>query len=372
MIFRSGTWRWWLAGLVLVALPVYLLAGKRANTQFQRGFYCWRYDASYEDREFAKQMHAGKLYVKIMDLDWNEFLGAHPTAKIDAPYDYSSYKWMFDPENLHQLNGDTASSNGMEKNLTEASVGGVVPVIYFTQNLLNHLSKDDLRPLAKKIAKKAAQIAETFDEWQMDADWTEETRDIYFGLLKELKFLYPQVTLSATLRLYPFKYRKSMGVPPVDRVMLMVYHVESPKAFKEECTVYTPEGVSAYVKGQPPYPLPVDLALPTFDWNVHFVGEKFHGVVNEISIPDLLQIGMLKKRSERVFEFARDTVIQHSYFRKGDFLKSEQVTPESLEASVSLVKPFLAPNATIAIFDLNAHVLQPQKEALNHLFAAWD
>ncbi|MBK7469002.1 MAG: hypothetical protein IPJ43_20660 [Saprospiraceae bacterium] len=34
--------------------------------------------------------------------------------------------------------------------------------------------------------------------------------------------------ISATLRLYPYKYTDNMGVPPVDKVMLMCYNLLNP------------------------------------------------------------------------------------------------------------------------------------------------
>ena len=89
----------------------------------------------------------------------------------------------------------------------------------------------NVNDLAKKTFDFIAQINSknkiSCQEIQIDCDWTKSTKDKYFYLLKKIKELSKK-EISCTLRLYPYKYPEIMGVPPVDKAMLMCYNLIKP------------------------------------------------------------------------------------------------------------------------------------------------
>ncbi len=174
-------------------------------------------------------------------------------------------------------------------------------------------------------------------EWQMDCDWTPETRDAYFYFLEELRRLLPDsLLLSATIRLHQVKYPEQTGIPPVDRGMLMFYNMDNVRAADTRNSILDRSVASAYYNRLDEYPLPLDVALPVFGWVVvrreGKVVQLLSGL-DERALADTARFEALG--GAKLFRVKRSTYLNAYYLYAGDSLRVEKVEADSLRAAWS-------------------------------------
>ena len=188
------------------------------KSKINRGFYFWKsssYCLNEKELTCLNKEHIQKLYVKFFDIETNDVLGAVPVAKTEL--------------NIWEFQHDSDS-------LMEASVDPViVPTVYIknevfiqvTPGSLDTLASNTLFLIDKYFQNRMKTDSIDYNEIQIDCDWTEKTRDNYFSFLRKLKGTSNK-SISCTLRLYPYKYRDQLGIPPVDRAVLMCYNLINP------------------------------------------------------------------------------------------------------------------------------------------------
>ncbi len=235
------------------------------------------------------------------------------------------------------------------KNLPDSL--SVVPVVFITNRALLDLPKggkgnapslpkdDGIPKLAQHIYRKITDMSSRLSpavagisEWQLDCDWTAETRDAYFALLGELRRLLPDsIALSATIRLHQIKYPGQTGIPPVDRGMLMYYNMDDVRAADTRNSILDRSVASAYLGRLGEYPLPLDVALPIFGW---IVVRREGRVINLLSglderaLQDSSRFEQLA--SGKWFRVKRSTYLNAYYLYAGDSLRVEGVQADSL------------------------------------------
>lgn len=235
----------------------------------------------------------------------------------------------------------------------------VIPVVFITQQALRAMPDSAAGMYAKLICARIRTMAQQFrmrpiKEWQVDCDWTAATRERYFALLKKVKEEDEKIQLSVTLRLYPFKYRHEMGVPPADRAMLMCYNMGNLKRSATANSIIDTDEMEKYLNVNQHYPLPLDAALPLFEWYVWFRGMEYIGIAYPSEIKGL----PLREQDGKLF-FTQDTVAHGRLFRKGDWLRHEAVSQEALLKARTLIDEELAGQrpGRIALFHLDSITL---------------
>lgn len=188
---------------------------------------------------------------------------------------------------------------------------------------------------------------------QIDCDWTATTRARYFALLRALKRQLSPCELSVTVRLYPFKYPQKMGVPPVDRGMLMCYNIRPFDKLEEQSSILDLATAQQYLEGARPYPLPLDVALPVFSWGILFRGNTFKGIVSHLTSKEIARLGYFRRQGERTYLSTADTSFHAFFLRQGDVLRLEQPTCAELEAVAELTRPLTTPRSRVALFSLD-------------------
>ena len=159
---------------------------KKVNTSF----YYWKtvYKNNKTETDYLQHFKVHKLYVRIMDVNMSED-GITP-----VPISPIVFK--------DKLPGNVQ----------------IVPVVFIVNDIFKVITKPQLNDLANKIiyfvTGKIQQAGKTsFNELQIDCDWTSTTRDNYFHILHQIK-LNPKLKhtiLSATLRLHQLKRGKPMS-----------------------------------------------------------------------------------------------------------------------------------------------------------------
>lgn len=235
-----------LFSLSMVVLAVNYILNSSYKTKPTRSVYFWKTEFNLDSatRIWFSQNGIKKIYVKLFEVNksWDNKL--YPGSTINR--------------------------------LSEVKEQEIVPVVFIENEALNLLnSEEKIATLARNIVTKAGCTNELntaaqgpnrpFKELQIDCDWTLSTKATYFSLLSKIKALNKKLTISVTLRLYPFKYQKTMGIPPVDRAMLMVYNLENPRDYKVKNSIFSEEAAKSYLADSKPYPLPLDVVMPAFE-----------------------------------------------------------------------------------------------------------
>lgn len=339
----------WMAGFFffLMLLGLYLLRPKQ-QIGAQKGIYHWKTNFSKstymsDESSFLIQHQIKKVYLKMIDVDYNEAAGIFPATKTDINY--------------YAVSGTDDSCQ-------------YVPVIYISNEVLKHLNKDNYVFFANKFLTHALRIY-TYtrvlpSEIQIDCDWTKGTKEAYFNLLLTMRKLAPQFTYSVTLRLFPYKYSDDLGVPPVNRVMLMLYNMENAKNYNSQNSLFNANEARKYLKRKT-YPLPLDVALPVFSWTLVFRNQKFLNVYTDNIVP---KISLQEYNGEP--EYTLSAITQNKYLvektsrrtynnydlKVGDMLKIESCGENELKQAKMLLNYLpLSEQSTIALFDLDLNEL---------------
>ncbi len=255
----------------------------------------------------------------------------------------------------------------------------VIPVVYLRNEVFKKCTKSSLDTLADNVnfLINKYRTGEDFkdtrfsNEYQMDCDWTLSTKDNYFYFLKKLKALSGK-TISCTLRLYPYKYSKKMGVPPVDKVMLMCYNLINPLENKDKNSILDIDELKKYLDKKNSYDIHLDIALPTFYWTQLYQNNRFSKLV-DLSTKEVKSFA--KEVKPYWYQIEKDTSINYeTYFKAGDQLKCEDVSAQDLIEAISLIKKNvdLDKNVTVSLFDLDSSTFnQYTNEEISSFYSAF-
>lgn len=308
--------------------------------------YFWRsqFHVSPTEQAFLDRQKIGSLYVKFFDVDLDPVTGQ--------------------PVPIAAISDLKPPANGME----------IIPVVFITQSALRQIALDSPEAMAQKITSRIARTCEAaglrrVKEWQLDCDWTARDQQAYFRLVAAAKTIAHQhkISLSVTLRLYPFKYRSVMGVPPADKALLMCYNMGNLKNPATNNSILDPDEMEKYLRTGQPYPLPLDAALPLFNWQVWFRDRAYMGLLYPSEVQGLDCLRMEGGR----WVFTKDTAIRGRLFLEGDWLRDEDAGIDALRKSRQLLETGLGGRSIqrLALFHLDSLILSKyDPDALEALF----
>jgi hypothetical protein len=312
-----------------------------------KGFYYWKSDSgNLTPTELDVMRSAGvtKLYVKFFEVKTDEDFGPIPYAK-----------------SLLSING--GGDYGQAQ---------VIPTVFIKNEVFLNTSASDLDTLASNVAYLVNKYQnERFNsnqrssEIQIDCDWTPRTKENYFTFLKSIKKRSGN-TISCTLRLYPYKYRSTMGVPPADKVMLMCYNLTSPLD-NHQNSIQNNNELEAYLKNGEPYPLHLDIALPLFSSILVYRNGEFSGMIT--TSQDIKEY--TREVKPMWYEVQKDIELTDLLLRKGDHIKIEAVTAADTRRTISLLRKHvdLGDTTTVTFFHLDDKNINQKNEALQSFYA---
>jgi hypothetical protein len=324
------------AGVALVVMVALGCALPRApdGPPVVRSFYFWRttFALSAEETRALAELGVARLYVRVFDIGWSEAeRRAVPLGPIAVP-------------------AGSRAPAGVE----------VVPVVFVRDEVLRHAAVGPLAvQLWGEVQRRAAALGVLPRELQVDCDWTEHTRDAYFGLLLRLRAV-SHVALSATIRLHQVKYRERTGVPPVDRGMLMFYNMGRFSADPDARAIFDVDSADRYVARVGEYPLPLDVALPIWSWTVQVRDDAVVGLLQSTDPAELDASDALAHDGDGRHVATRTTFFHGQLVREGDVLKAETTGPTETLNAAALIAPHLADDRrrTVALFDLSERNLR--------------
>lgn len=322
--------------LLLALVPaLFWSCSKHKAEHVERAFYFWKndqYGATEDEYSLLDTLKVKKLYIKFFEVENNSVMGPVPVAKTDM--------YLYNNEKITTLVPTVYIRNEVFKNITHASLD---------------MLADNMSFLIEKHRAEKFEYVPKVEEYQMDCDWTLSTKDNYFYFLKKLKQLSHK-KISCTLRLYPYKYPDKMGVPPVDKAMLMCYNLLNPLKDHTKNSILDINELYAYLKTAKKYPLHLDVALPVYSWMQVYQNNRFTRVVytNTKEIKTILT-------PEKPLWYAvkKDTVINEFYLRVGDKVKIEEQPAEQLNKAIAIIKEnvSLDNDITVSLFHLDKEQL---------------
>jgi hypothetical protein len=296
-------------------------------------FYYWKthFSLTKIEQNALETLEVKKLYVKFFDIDWDaERQQAVPLASVS-----------FDTLSL-----------GKE---------AIVPTIFITNRTFLNTNPTQIEALVQKTSTRIAQLSPTsYQEIQLDCDWTAQTKASFFSFLILLKKINPTQKISCTIRLHQVKDVEQMGVPPCDQGVLMLYNTGELENNQETNSIFNAELAKNYLVHLSDYPLKLDFALAIFQWGVVQRDGKTIKLINALSEKELDNIRFLKKDVTH-FDVAQSTYLEGHYLYAGDKIRLEQATPSDLTS----ITTFIAQNAPHQPYSLLFYHLD-EKNILNY------
>jgi len=350
----------------VIVLLLFLFSCQQSTNdrQVTRGFYFWksRLVVSENEKKALTDLKTSKLYIKLFDVEWNEDLqSVQPVAKLE-----------FDTSSVNQL---------LHYKIQ------LTPVVFVTNESLLKIDSAAVVTLAQKMMKLTGEMMKRqklppASEFQLDCDWTVSSKQNYFLLIREVKRLIrtdrisftDSVLLSATIRLHQVKYSSKSGVPAVDKGLLMCYNMGNLKNPATKNSILDTEELKKYLNGLNSYPLPLDIALPIFSWNVYFRNNTYKGIVSTLSTKELpVEAGTWQNN---LFTFSKDTVLKDISFQKNDQLRVEESSNKELLLTAKYISSKLSArnkHFTVSFFHTDELLLNkhPQHE-LETLFRCFN
>lgn len=306
-----------------------------------RAFYFWKsaLKADSTEQQALRRHQVKDLYVKFFDVTWNTQLEKpEPAAKILID---SASKAFFKKENIN-----------------------LIPTVFITNETLENIIPDAVNKLGERIYYLLSGLLDENDllnikEVQFDCDWTESTRDKYFELLRYMKML-PKLAdkkMSVTIRLYQCKYKDKAGIPPANRGLLMCYNMGNLKNPQTKNSILETTELQQYIGNLNDYPLPLDIALPLFDWTVLFRQGQYTGLIS--NLPSSFLDSNLCKTDGNYKEMQVDTLLNGYELKKGDRLREEKSSYEEIMKAAAALKPqLITPEFKVVLYHLDATVLK--------------
>lgn len=267
--------------IIIILFPILFTEDKK----IQNSFYHWKntYDLKNTNE---------KLYIKVLDISFSKKL------------EYVSTKFNKEPKN------------------------SFVPTIYITNETMK---KVDYKEIEKLILKQIKRLNTSFEEIQIDCDWSLTSKSNYFNLLQALK-KDTNKTISATIRLHQIKYFKKTGVPPVDYGVLMYYNMSDITDFNSKNSILDNSIAKKYHYNFDVYKLNLKLALPLYSQAIWFRDKKpldiFEGVIKDDFKNHFERI------SENIYKVKKSTYFKGRYIYKDDLFRFEDSKYEDLQEAI--------------------------------------
>lgn len=270
--------------------------GCQKNREINRSIYHWKttFDPSNEEIQFLNQHRINTLYLRFFDVK-TENGSVVPVAKVRF-------------------------SRPIPKEMI------VIPVVYITNESILKTPKNGIDSLANNIHRLLKELtggaAIGFSELQIDCDWTDQSKEKYFRLLKTIKSITHK-NISATIRLHQIKYQEKTGIPPIDKGMLMFYNMGNLRDIETRNSIFESATAKKYHERGLNYPLPLDLALACFQWEVVLRQGKVIALLKEPIAVDLSKKNLIKI-NEEISQVRNNFLHQGTWFQNGDIIRTEK------------------------------------------------
>jgi hypothetical protein len=104
------------------------------------------------------------------------------------------------------------------------------------------------------------------------------------------------------------------------------------------------------------YPLPLDIALPLFNWKVLYRNNMYTGLIQ--NLPDAVFSNSFSTKTGNRFQILKDTLLQGYDLRKADIIRDEQSDiKEVLAAAKEISKQLKNTQLRVSLYHLDSVIL---------------
>jgi hypothetical protein len=330
-----------------------VLSACSADKNVSRSFYYWEKDfyLSEDDRTLLERLGNERIYLRCFTMEWDK-----PTRTL---------------RNTDEVKFEAGS-------LPPALE--IVPVVHIKPDFFQFIKSEQIPLLATALLKRVDSLAKhaefSFSELQVDFRWNEQSRELYFALLGSLKAALDPVQqkLSCSIRLQQLQFPDVTGVPPVDRGMLLYYNTGKLNEPGTRNSIYDPDVAARYVSYVKNYQLPLDIALPVFTWGVHQRNGEVLSVIQNITLSDAQNSGFFTEKAKGLFASIQTCYFKGTWFKEGDRLRVEEISPLNSLRAARQVQPFLSDAVVnVALFCLDsANTSRYRREDFDDLYSVFE
>ncbi|MDJ1466436.1 hypothetical protein QNI19_36630 [Cytophagaceae bacterium DM2B3-1] len=336
--------------IVLVTILLFLLQSCSSEHKPHASFYYWKstFRLSKTDSSYLSQLRVKQLNVKFFDVDWNFEAGkALPVAEI-----------RFTEQVPNELS--------------------IIPTIFITNRTMVQIPVSQVSDLATKITTKIRSIADSnhlsIKEIQLDCDWSEKSREKFFLLASLVKknISRQSIQLSATIRLHQLKYIGRAGIPPVDKGILMFYNMGSLDGRGTDNSILDLTIARQYLRRLKDYPLPLDIALPIYQWVVLQREGQVINLLTNVSVEALHDTLHFEPITQKKFRVRESHYFHSLYLYRGDELRLEEISLSQLQESADLLNPIVNQSEPHILFyyldekNLTRYAPEDLQKVVNH------
>jgi hypothetical protein len=355
-----------------------------------RAFYYWKsQNPNRTELSILDSLDTEVLYIKAFDLDWDPAQGVIPydprqamdadSALPNIPWVYTVYITNRALKHIDINDGTTSGIAGLAKKIVDKIRREHRTLsrnrLKIEANKLYQQIRDSIDPDGIKYDQYSNLVYNGLTEYQyisemqqkrdtlfgiqLDCDWSLSTKDRYFLLLKEVKKLV-SVEVSSTLRLWQYKHQKLAGVPPADRVALMLYNMSAREKIETDNSIYDQQVVDQFVNNVT-YPLPLDVAIPIFRWGVIFSAGKYKGLLTEAEVMELVEKveGKTSGYPTNRIKIEKNYTIGGNWLKPGDEVRPEGTTNSILfDAQATARKLIKDKNQRLIYYSLQPNLLE--------------
>lgn len=287
--------------------------------------YYWKTVLSLSDydRKFLKTHNIGRIYLRMFDVSPDKYAAddnekAVPNASLTV--NQRMYHFLQD------------SIETME----------FVPVVYVTIDALRAM-KDNEGVLASNIVTRVRNMCSynaipNVHELQLDCDWTAGTEKSFFALCDSVRLNISRLELpwrlSSTIRLHQL----SGQAPPVDWGVLMVYNTGNFNDPDAHNSIIDINDIEPYLKHLSDYPLHLDVAYPTYSWQLLFRKRQFIGLLNGLNLADTVRF---VRKDANNYVAKRDVPYNNRVILKGDVIREEMSDFKDIYKVKSMIEKHL-------------------------------
>ena len=297
-----------------------------------------------------------------------QFLHTHDVQRL--------YIHMFDVVENTLLGDDEMRAEAVVPNATilfkdSVPMLHIVPTVYITTDALRRMGKKQ-KQWAGKILTRVLNMCSynglmRVEEIQLDCDWTESTRELFFELCEAMKAEMMQredakgIALSSTIRLHQLR----QSPPPVDRGVLMVYNTGSFLNPKTKNSILSYEDVAPYLGKLKTYPLHLDFAYPIYRWGLVYRNDHFEGLLRDTDLSSL-QTKPLKDGRYRVMQ---DGYVGGKKVMKGDIIRIENSDYSTVMKVKNAIEELMDEEHSTILYHLSSeNITRYEEEEINEIY----
>jgi hypothetical protein len=324
---------------LLFAIATFLLTACSSRL-VEPVFYFWhdQWELPAAGQQYFDTLGTEHLYVRFFDVEWDEQRQrAIPIRSLRIPHP---------PRGLQ-----------------------IVPVVYISEKVIGSIGEENNLRLAQLIHERILRIADALplSRVQVDCNWDAETEDTYFRLLESLQAEFGPQGPKLSVCLYPHHIlpQNGLGIPPAASGMLMLFEIDKLQVISAGNTICDPDLLRPSVLAVEGYPLPLDLALPIFNWGLVIRNQQPVSLMRHLHLSHLEDRQRFEVVNAYFYRVLEDTYLDGVFLFKNDLIRVESLNPDQLRDIIKPLAPYLRKDSLqlgFYHFDLNSMSEYPVKE----------